>query len=58
MGTQNAIFGETDKAYIENKRNKAKMAYFLGCFSLEFNKNKEVWTNSVSAQDSLMQSEV
>lgn len=42
MGTQNAIFGETDKAYIENKRNKAKMAYFLGCFSLEFNKNKEV----------------
>lgn len=40
MGTQNSFFRETDKAYIENIRNKAKTAYFLGSFSLEYNKSK------------------
>lgn len=35
--TQNSMFEETDVVYAENRRKKAKTAYFLGCFSLEYN---------------------
>jgi len=40
METQNSLFGETDKAYIENRSHEAKAAYFLGWFSLEDKKSK------------------